>query len=196
MQTLAAYLPTLIAPDGTFTLPAGDGRTAWVDTRDIAAVAAAVLQRDTHAEGIYDVTGPQALSMDDVAAILTEVTGTPIAYRDASAEAARWQMQGRGLGAASADFLVAHYSVVKSGGFEQVSRTVADVAHVAPRSFASFAAEDAARWGYGWSLCLDHETPKIREPAIMHNPSRWGPIPQTWSCRPPLGMVQRSIRSG
>ncbi len=43
---------------------------------------------------------------------------------------------------------------------------------------------------YGWSLCLDHETPNIRQPAIMHNPSRWGPIPQPWSCRPALRMVQ------
>jgi uncharacterized protein YbjT (DUF2867 family) len=41
MQTVGDYLPTLIDADGAFYLPAGDGRTGFVDVRDIATCALA-----------------------------------------------------------------------------------------------------------------------------------------------------------
>lgn len=43
MQTLASYLPQLIGDDGSLPLPAGSARTGWIDARDIAASAAAIL---------------------------------------------------------------------------------------------------------------------------------------------------------
>jgi (4-alkanoyl-5-oxo-2,5-dihydrofuran-3-yl)methyl phosphate reductase len=48
MQTLAGYLPRLIDAEGVFRLPAGSGRVAWVDTRDIAAVAFRALTEEGH----------------------------------------------------------------------------------------------------------------------------------------------------
>jgi NAD(P)H dehydrogenase (quinone) len=63
--------------------PAGDGRTSFVSRDDLADVGAAVLLDDS---GRFDgqaleVTGPEALSMDDAARVLTEVTGIPTEYR-------------------------------------------------------------------------------------------------------------------
>jgi uncharacterized protein YbjT (DUF2867 family) len=64
--------------------PAGQGRTGFVSRDDIADVAAAVLLDDSPAlDGqALEVTGPEALSMAEAAAVLAEVTGRPAVYRE------------------------------------------------------------------------------------------------------------------
>jgi NAD(P)H dehydrogenase (quinone) len=70
--------------------PAGDGRTSFVSRDDLADVAVAVLRDDS---GRFDgqaleVTGPEALTLAEAAAVLTEVTGIPAEYRDETVEEA------------------------------------------------------------------------------------------------------------
>jgi NAD(P)H dehydrogenase (quinone) len=70
--------------------PAGDGRAGFVSRDDLADVATAVLLDDSPAyDGrTLDVTGPEALSMADAAAVLTEVAGRPVTYREETVEQA------------------------------------------------------------------------------------------------------------
>ena len=68
-----------------------------VDTRDVAAVAAAALTEPGHAGAHYDVTGPEPLSYADVAAKLTSAMGRPISYVSASDDAVRQALLGAGL---------------------------------------------------------------------------------------------------
>lgn len=145
MQTLAVYLPKLIGEDNTFALPAGEGSTAWVDTRDIAATAAALLQQHGHDNKVYEVTGPEALSMGDVAEILTEVTGTPTRYRAVPPEEAQRELRACGM-EQMAGFLVEHYGAVERGGFKRVSDTVESVTGAQPRNFTAFATEHREMW--------------------------------------------------
>jgi NAD(P)H dehydrogenase (quinone) len=56
----------------------GDGRVSYVARADCAAVAAAVLTRDGHDGKEYDITGPEALSARDVAALYAELGGRPV----------------------------------------------------------------------------------------------------------------------
>jgi len=56
----------------------GDGETAYVSREDCAAAAAAVLSTEGHEGEAYDITGPQPLGQDDVAALLSEVSGRPV----------------------------------------------------------------------------------------------------------------------
>jgi NAD(P)H dehydrogenase (quinone) len=56
----------------------GEGRTAYVSREDCAAAAAAVLTSGHHVHRAYDITGPQPLGQDDVAALLSEVSGRPV----------------------------------------------------------------------------------------------------------------------
>ena len=56
----------------------GDGRIAYVSREDCAATAAAVLTTDGHENKAYDITGPEALSQDDVATLLSKVSGRPV----------------------------------------------------------------------------------------------------------------------
>ena len=63
-------LPMLAGPDGVIRGPAGDGRVAAVSCDDIAACAVVALTGDGHDGQTYELTGPEALSLHDVAARL------------------------------------------------------------------------------------------------------------------------------
>ena len=71
-----------LAKDGvlTGTLP-GDLRLPGVATSDIAAAAAALLRdRTWTGQDTVDLLGPEDLSHDDLAAVLTQVLGRPVRY--------------------------------------------------------------------------------------------------------------------
>ena len=66
---------------GRLVLPAGDGRIAFVDTRDLAEVAAnALLDPDTHAGEAYHLTGREAISFADLVRIVRDETGREVCY--------------------------------------------------------------------------------------------------------------------
>ncbi|AJT70034.1 hypothetical protein T261_8441 [Streptomyces lydicus] len=78
-----------IRDDGALWTATGSGRVGFVDAEDIAAVAVRALT-DEHAPNTDLVlTGPEALGYDDIAAIVTEVTGRPVAHRRLSYEQLR-----------------------------------------------------------------------------------------------------------
>jgi NAD(P)H dehydrogenase (quinone) len=89
----ADFVPFFAVREGersVIAAPAGEGRTGFVSRDDLADVAAAVLLReDDDLDGqALEVTGPQALTMAEAAAVLTEVTGFPAEYRPQTVEEA------------------------------------------------------------------------------------------------------------
>jgi NAD(P)H dehydrogenase (quinone) len=63
---------------GSLLTNAGEGRTAYVSRGDCAAAAAVVLTSDGHQGKVYDITGPEALSARDLAALYAEIGGKPV----------------------------------------------------------------------------------------------------------------------
>jgi NAD(P)H dehydrogenase (quinone) len=63
---------------GKLVTNAGDGRIVPISRQDCAEAAVAVLTSDGHEGKIYDVTGPEALSQADIAALFSEVSGRPV----------------------------------------------------------------------------------------------------------------------
>jgi uncharacterized protein YbjT (DUF2867 family) len=84
------FFATLEGGRAVIAAPAGRGRTGFVSRDDLADVATAVLRDDSTAlDGqALDVTGPEALSMAEAAAVLAEVTGRPAEYREQTVEEA------------------------------------------------------------------------------------------------------------
>jgi uncharacterized protein YbjT (DUF2867 family) len=81
-QNLSTTHASDIRDHDEIVVPAGRGRTAFVDTDDVAAVAAAALLAPAeHGERIWTVTGPEALTYDDVAALLSTILSRTIRYR-------------------------------------------------------------------------------------------------------------------
>jgi NAD(P)H dehydrogenase (quinone) len=75
---LQVPLGALAVTFGKLVTNAGDGRIAPISRRDCAAAAVAVLTTDGHDGMTYEITGPDALSQADIAALFTEVSGRPV----------------------------------------------------------------------------------------------------------------------
>jgi uncharacterized protein YbjT (DUF2867 family) len=86
------FFATLEGDTAVIAAPGGDGRAAFVSRDDLADVGAAVLLRDDDdlAGATLDVTGPEALTLAEAAAVLAEATGRPAAYREQT-EAQAWE---------------------------------------------------------------------------------------------------------
>lgn len=84
MQNLSGIHRADIQERNGLYLPVGDGRTSFVDARDIGAVGAQVLANPGHENKAYDLTGSEALSYTEVAAILSRVLGRAIKYHKLS----------------------------------------------------------------------------------------------------------------
>ncbi|WP_405754407.1 NmrA family NAD(P)-binding protein [Streptomyces sp. NBC_00073] len=83
-----------IRADGLIVTATGRGRVAFVDAEDIAAVAVRALT-DVHAPNTDLVlTGPEALSHDDIAAVVSEVTGRPVVHRPIGHDEMRARLAG------------------------------------------------------------------------------------------------------
>ncbi len=80
MQNLSSTYAERIRRDGELFVPAGRSFTAFIDARDVGAVAAAVLTGPGHVGHTYTLSGEQALTYQRVAAIMTDALGRPIRY--------------------------------------------------------------------------------------------------------------------
>jgi uncharacterized protein YbjT (DUF2867 family) len=145
MQNIPESTIPSIDADGNFYANAGDARISMVDTRDVAAVAAALLTGSGKEGDAYDVTGPEALSYEDVASKLSHVMGRPISYIDAPDEGVAGALRGLGLPEWLVGALVelfADYRQSGTGGYAaQVTDTVERLTGRAPRSLDQLLAE-------------------------------------------------------
>lgn len=130
---------------GNFYVNAGEARISMTDTRDIAAVAAAVLTEAGHEGQIYDVTGPEALSYGDVAGAISHAQGREVTYVDVPDDAVREALLGVGLNDWMAGALVDLYQDYKRSGTNgyaaQVTDTVTRLTGRPARSLAELLAE-------------------------------------------------------
>jgi NAD(P)H dehydrogenase (quinone) len=132
-------VPQSVSADMVIRAPAGEGRAAWVTRDDIAEVVVAVLTGKGHDGRTYDVTGPEALTMDETAERLTQATGRKITYqmqtphearttrttsRLEKYEAERRVLTGKGLSDYEIELFVTHFLQIATGELSAVSDTV------------------------------------------------------------------------
>lgn len=77
-----------IAGTGELPFSSGGGLIAWIDARDIAAVAERALLEDGHDGQVYELSGPEALSLPRTAELLSSAVGRPVAHREVTIEEA------------------------------------------------------------------------------------------------------------
>lgn len=142
MQNLFRVAP-FVAEHGAFFLPMGNARCSMVDVRDIAAVAAAVLTEDGHEGKVYEITGPESLSFDEVAEKLSAAIGKPVSYMNVSPEEFIAQLLQTGLPAWLAEAQLGSFLTVRRGLLARVTNVVAEVGGINPTSFDQFARDYA-----------------------------------------------------
>ncbi|MEU0692474.1 SDR family oxidoreductase [Streptomyces niveus] len=117
----ADFTPGLVGDDGVIRGPAGQGRAAVVAQDDIADAATAVLTHaPQHMGATYDLTGPQALTFDEIAAVLTTATGRTVTYRPETVEEAYRSRASYGAPDWQLDAWVSTYTAVAAGELDGV----------------------------------------------------------------------------
>src|SRR5262249_23481833 len=97
MQNWLGEVADTVRADGKIYSAIEGGKVPFIDARDIAAVAAEVLQRpERHVNAKYVLTGGVAVGFADVAAALTDALGRPIAYQPVSMDEAAQRMKAKG----------------------------------------------------------------------------------------------------
>ena len=137
-------LPSFPGPDGVLRGPAGAGRFGGVARDDIADAAAAVLTTDGHGGMTYDLTGPETITMDEVAAELTRASGRLISYDAETLDQAYASRAGFGAPDWEVAGWVTSYAAIAVGELDVVSTHVEKLTGHLPMSFAEFLARNPA----------------------------------------------------
>lgn len=96
LQMLFDFAPN-IQRESAIVGPFRNSAWSWVDARDVAAVAVAILRNGGHGGQTYTVTGAQFLDFQQLATRLGEQLGRPVRYQDITANEARGRLQCMGL---------------------------------------------------------------------------------------------------
>ena len=132
-------LPEFAGADGVIRGPAGAGRVGAVLRADVARCAVAILA-DTvtgtrsHAGASYDLTGLEALTLTEIARIVTEETGHQITFHDETVDEAYASRATYGAEQWQLDAWVSTYTAIKAGELDVVTSAVADVTGTPARS--------------------------------------------------------------
>jgi uncharacterized protein YbjT (DUF2867 family) len=149
MQNFLILAPT-IATTSSFGSVAGNGQAGFIDTRDVAAVAAEIAAAPAgHAGATYLLTGPQLLSYSNVAAALSKVLARPIAFHERSFEEDKQAMIDAGVPDAIAQMNAHAVSLIAEGDAAWLSQDVPTILGRPARSFERFAADHAAAFTPG-----------------------------------------------
>ncbi|KIE25649.1 oxidoreductase [Streptomyces sp. MUSC 125] len=123
-----------IRDEGIIWTATASGQVGFVDAEDIAAVAVRALTDEQAPNTDLVLTGPEALGYDDIAAVITEVTGRPVVHRRLSYE----QMHDRLTTQVPVEFaamLAGMDRAVAEGAEDRVTDTVQRLTGRPPRTF-------------------------------------------------------------
>lgn len=127
----------LIGQTGMFFAPIGNSAVSAIDVRDIAEVAARALVDDGHQGATYTLTGPAAITHDEIAAALSAAVGRTVTFSDAPPEQFAAALQGI-LPPWQIEGTLEDYAHYRRGEAADVTTTVSDITGKAPRGIAEF----------------------------------------------------------
>ena len=146
MQNFHTFWIRGILEQGKIFLPVGKAKGSFIDARDIAAAADALLQRTDLDGRDFDLTGGEALDHDQVADILSRETGRAITFEDIPPEAMLTGLLGAGLPRPYAELLIVILGYFKAGYSERTTDAVETITGRKPRTFAEYAHDYRSAW--------------------------------------------------
>lgn len=147
MQNMITFQGAAIRGHRAFWLPEADGAISQIDVADIAAAATAILADPAgHLGQAYDLTGPRALTHDEVAAMIGAAIGEVVTYHPVAPADARAGMKAAGMDDWTIDLLLSLSAYVRAGAAARVTGEVERLTGRPPRDFADFARENADAW--------------------------------------------------
>ena len=142
-------LPRLVGDDGVIRGPGGEGRIGCVAHDDVADAAAAVLLDaipDIDADQVYDLTGPEAISLAEAAAQMSRAAGRSIVYVPETVDEAYASRESFGAPQFELDGWVTSYTAIAQGDLEVVSSAVRRLTGHPAQTFAEWLAANPGAW--------------------------------------------------
>jgi uncharacterized protein YbjT (DUF2867 family) len=148
MQNFAepSFYLEAIRDSGEIKVPTNGQPTSFVDTRDIADVAAAALLKSGHGGRVYTLTGPEALTWKDALAEIGKAAGHPVRYLDPDLDDYLSALAAKGTPNNTIDYYRRIYDAIGKGRTAVLSRDIERVTGHPPRSFSAFVAENKSLW--------------------------------------------------
>jgi len=137
---------------GLVAFPAGHVAEPFTDAEDVAAVAAAALAGPGHANRVYEVTGPRALTFSEAVAEIADATGRRLRYQPISPEEyATTLIRDASMPVEDARFLADLFTAIFDGRNSRPTDGVQQALGRPPKDFSDYG-RDAARTGIGGTL--------------------------------------------
>jgi uncharacterized protein YbjT (DUF2867 family) len=142
MQVYLREVPTIVTENALF-LPMENAKLAPVDIEDIAKVAFALLRNGGHHAKSYDMTGPEALTMTDIAERISQAIGKTVRYVNVAPEEKRRALLAAGTPPAFADALDELFAERRKQRESRVYLGTHVAFGIQPTTFADFARHNA-----------------------------------------------------
>jgi uncharacterized protein YbjT (DUF2867 family) len=146
MQNLSTTHRNEITERSEIFIPAGEGKTSFVDARDLGEVAALALSNDGHLNQSYELTGPTPYDYYEIAGMLSRVLGRPIRYTNPSVLIFFWRKWREGTPVPFIFVMIALYTVAKLGKAAGHSTELQEMLGREPTSFEQFAEDYKDVW--------------------------------------------------
>lgn len=123
---------------GQWFTATADGKAPNISRDDCARAAAAVLAKGKAENRIYNITGAQSLSSDQIATIISRVTGKPLTVIKVSPADLQKGMEGAGLPSFVAQMLASADANTAAGNFDLVTNDYETLTEVKPQTTEEF----------------------------------------------------------
>jgi len=146
MQNLSTTHKKEIKENDEIYIPAGKGKTNFIDVRDIAEAASLVLREEEHKNKAYELTGKESLSYYEIANILSEELGRKIVYKDPSIIKFFIRKKKEGLSIGKILIMIGLYTVAKLGKANKITNEVQNLLGKEPIKFSEFVKDYKEVW--------------------------------------------------
>jgi len=144
MQNTITVMGDSIRKENSIYDSVEDARVSYIDTRDVGRVAAKVLTEPGHKGKAYDLSGPEALTHEEIAGMLTRALGRKIRFVRISDEVYRQRWKAKGAPDEEADAWVDINRYLRTGESSPVTSNVEEITGNEPITFEQFCRDYAS----------------------------------------------------
>jgi len=139
IDPVADWVPELVKM-GRLPYPMKGGRVAYVSRKDLARAIAAACIRDDLSGRIFELTGAEAISMDDLGRIISDLTKMPVRFESVSEEeyVSASHAGEMDIPEYKVDVLVSIYRAVENGEFANVTGHIEDLTGKPPEKVGEY----------------------------------------------------------
>ncbi|HUO57903.1 MAG TPA: hypothetical protein VMV05_06970, partial [bacterium] len=144
LSNMALIWARSVARDRVIYCPGGGGKVAPIDPRDVALVAARLLTQDWHEGETYTLTGPELLSMDQMAGVLSKYLDKPVQFVAVTEPEFIRESTRNGISDEGTKKWLEIFKAVRQGKCSYLTDTVERITGRRPHSFGAWCHEHIA----------------------------------------------------